>query len=557
MRTLEQALHEHELIVLRVIGEWCELDLTGADKVACVKALAPALANVDMMQELNYLPPEEAEALRELVEAGGKMPVATFSRQHGEVRLMGPGRLEREEPWLVPENPAEGLWYRGFLYRAFDETADGLVEFYYLPEELCRQFPQAAKEAAGRPAPQALLSSADPPAQPQEAPIDAVDDLTTILATAQQESLQADNLARLEPLLLNSDPDRRSFLLTLAWEMGLIRKTDGGARPTRKAVNWLRGSRETQLRALVDAWSNSAWNELCHTPGLICEGSGWQNDPILARTALLDVLPQDGQWYALADLVAQVKKSDPDFQRPDGNYDTWYIRDEASHVYLTGFDSWERVEGQLLRYLVTGPLHWLGMTEVAAAEDGEAKGESGRYRLAERAQAWLAGRPPAKDEVTVPLVVQADGSVLVPFNAERYQRFQVARISEAEPVEPGRPFSYRLTPASLTVAQEQGIGVERVLQFLTEAGGRPLPASTKRALARWAEQGTEARLEQVVILRVRDEAMLETLRSNPKTRPFIGEALGPLAAVVGGQDWTELCRAAAELGLLLHSGVNE
>ena len=32
MRTLEQALLDHELIVLRVIGEWLRLDLTGTDK---------------------------------------------------------------------------------------------------------------------------------------------------------------------------------------------------------------------------------------------------------------------------------------------------------------------------------------------------------------------------------------------------------------------------------------------------------------------------------------------------------------------------------------------
>lgn len=164
MRTLEQALFDHELITLRVIGEWWELDLTGADKVACVKALAATLAQLDMLAESSYLPPEEASALLALAAAGGQIPLGTFSRQHGEVRLMGPGRLEREEPWFDPVSAAEALWYRGFLYRAFDETSDGLVEFYYLPTELNAQFAAAIPAGTPRPGHQPWKPSPHPTA---------------------------------------------------------------------------------------------------------------------------------------------------------------------------------------------------------------------------------------------------------------------------------------------------------------------------------------------------------------------------------------------------------
>ena len=82
MYTLEQALMEHELIVLRVIGEWWELDLTGQDQTACAAALAERLSELDLPLELQYLPPEEGEALRALIAAEGRLPVATFSRRH-------------------------------------------------------------------------------------------------------------------------------------------------------------------------------------------------------------------------------------------------------------------------------------------------------------------------------------------------------------------------------------------------------------------------------------------------------------------------------------------
>jgi hypothetical protein len=549
MRTLEQALLDHELIVLRVIGEWLGLDLTGKDKGAAVGALTQALAQVDLVNELEYLEPEESAALADLVRQGGRAPVAVFAREHGEVRLMGPGRMEREEPWLDPISPAESLWYRGFLFRGFDQTTEGTLEFYYLPQELLfRLAPPPTTRRDEGPEPAGIgLRPVDAPDKTHPPVTDAVDDLATLLALAQRTGLQPDRLPDLDGLLVNPDRERRSLLLTLATEMSLLRRADERLRPTRTAIDWLRQSRETQLRALVDAWSRSVWNELRHTPGLVAEGEGWQNDPLLARTALMDALPVDGQWYRVSDVVAVIRHEDPDFQRPDGNYETWYIRDAETHQYLDGFADWDRVEGRLLRFLIQGPLYWLGVTELSAATDSEGI----CYRLTPRAMGWLGDEAPPADEVRVPLVVQPDGILLVPFNAGRYERFQAARIADPEPFSPGKPYRYRIVPSSLAEAREQGISPERMLQFLEEAGGRPVPAGVRRGILRWAERGVEGRLQSVVVLRVGDPAILETLRANPKTRDYIGEALSELAVVVRRGEWENFRQAVAQLGLLL------
>ncbi len=73
----------------------------------------------------------------------------------------------------------------------------------------------------------------------------------------------------------------------------------------------------------------------------------------------------------------------------------------------------------------------------------------------------------------------------------------------------------------------------------------------RRAVERWAEHGIEGRLQPAVVLRVREAQILDTLQNNAKTRPFIGERLGPLAAVLRGRDWEAFRRATAQLGLLL------
>ncbi len=558
MHSLTQALQEHELIVLRVIGEWWDLDLTGSGKAACVKELTAALAELNFPEEVSYLPPEEAAGVQALVQAGGQMPVAAFARDFGDVRLMGPGRLEREEPWFDPANAAEALWYRGFLYRGFDETAEGVIEFYYLPEEFMAQFPKPEKKgkaASVNTVPAVATPVTTSESTPALLPLsltltpppdvtDVVDDMTTLITLAQQDGLQSGLLDETIPFLLNPDAQRRSLLLNLATEMGLLSLQENRLRPLPTAVTWLKKSREAQLRALAEAWSSSSWNELLRTPGLRCEGDQWHNDPILARTALLDALPRDPEWYRLDDLVATIKVNDPDFQRPDGNYDTWYVRDLASNQYLNGFESWERVEGRLLRYLVQGPLVWLGLAVTAVPENHPT------FALTDRAIEWLNGVPAENHEVASPLIVQPDAIILAPTNANRYHRFQVGRISEMLPAQPGKPYQYRLTPTSLARAQKQGISPERIVQFLEDVAGG-LPASIKRGIVRWGEKGMEGRLETAVILRVREAAILDTLRSNPKTRDYLGESLGDLAVAVPAAHWESLRAAVAQLGLLL------
>lgn len=549
MRDLEAALADHDLITLRVIGDWWELELTGADKTASVKALSERLEQIDFSLELNYLPPEEAAALQALAQAGGKMPVGAFARRFGDVRQMGPGRLEREEPWLTPENPAEALWYRGLLYRGFDnaDQSGNLVEHYYIPNEFVGEIPappqtaDAVSDSSG-----SGLAVAEAPSGYDTATTAAVDDLTALLTFAQLGELDTGRPEALSPYLFDDTLERTSLLLTLAQELGFIRSANGALRPSRAAVDWLKQSREAQITALAEAWSASSWNELCRTPGLRCEGSGWENDPVMARNVLLEHIPRDARWHRVDELIETIKEIEADFQRPEGNYDTWYIRDVERDVFLKGFESWDLVEGRLLRFLLAGPMVWLGLVETA----------EGRFRLTERATNWLSSESPSTEEVRVPIVLQADAVVLVPYNASRYVRFQVARVAMPAPLaaeELSEPFRYQLTPASLERAREDGIQAERVLSFLKESSGRAIPASVKRAIERWAQNGVEGRLQEAVILRVRDATILDTLQNNPKTKPFIGERLGDLSAVLRTDDWRAFQQATAELGLLLDS----
>jgi hypothetical protein len=282
----------------------------------------------------------------------------------------------------------------------------------------------------------------------------------------------------------------------------------------------------------------TAWNELWRLPSLEPEDTGtWRNDPTLARVALLRHLRalRPGQWVKIAAFIGAIKATDPDFQRPGGDYGTWYLRDAASGVYLTGFESWDQVEGALLRALLTGPAWWLGLVELGGEIDGAPPG---------------VFRPTAPDLPATAMqspLVRPDLTITLPAT-HRFDRFQLARIADLMVVDD--PYVYCITPASLSRARRQQINHEKVLGFLDHLGEAPLPGSLRSSLKRWFERGTEVWLERTVLLRVADGKLLQQIVDSPKTGRYIGRIVGQTAVTVAEKDWSKLAQALAELGLL-------
>ncbi|MCJ7585520.1 MAG: hypothetical protein MUO30_12230, partial [Anaerolineales bacterium] len=70
-----------------------------------------------------------------------------------------------------------------------------------------------------------------------------------------------------------------------------------------------------------------------------------------------------------------------------------------------------------------------------------------------------------------------------------------------------------------------------------------------KALKRWELNGTEARFENPVVLRVSRPEVLEELRKSKAGR-FLGEILGPTTVIVKKGAQAKVLAALAELGLL-------
>ncbi len=543
---------------LRAVARFWDIDLPAGRRREVAARLAGEMSAPQVIAEaVEALPDDQRRVLDALLVAGGRMPRRIFTRRWGEIRPMGPGRMEREQPWREPVSAAEGLWYRGFIFPAFEQGPEGAYQVVFVPPELRERLPLPKITP-----PVITLEPAPAPSAARVGGDALLDDGCTLLAYLQNEQLRpasdgswpARGLSNLARRLRDPDPERLAFLVHLARRLAWSRTTDSGwLRPDPEtATDWLRSPPGQQRLALAQGWRDDPqWNDLFHVPTLRPEDTGaWRNDPLLARAAILRHLEvcAPGAWYEIRGLSAAIRQADPDFQRPDGDYNSWYIRDAASDAYLSGFESWDAVEGALIHYLITGPLAWLGLTDL----DGGSP--PAFFRLSPAGAAFLGLTPLPSETEPAQLTLRPDFTVRVP-PARRYERFQLARVADwvssplAREAERGL-FLYRLTPNSLERGRRQGIPVARVLEFLARVTAAPVPRSVAAALTRWEARGAEARLERVVLLRFSDEKLMDEVVSAPAARRLVRERVGPAAALVREQDWPRLAAALGEMGLL-------
>lgn len=525
MPGLVQALLGHDLGHLRVVADAWGIELKAWDARSATDQIVAALPN--LTEHFDELPADVQTTLDEISAEGGRMLWFQFVRRYGEMRVIGPGRRDRDKPHLNPNSTAEKLWYRSLIARSFFDGEEGLQEYAYIPDEFLNALPsrQNPPPVYGR------------PARPDERmffqPADEylIDDATTLLVALRMGK----DLANIPGLELPA-PIVKAFLNAA----GLL---DAQGQPATASVRkFLELKRPTALQQLMTSWMPSiTFDELRLMPGLIAEGA-WENSPALTRAKILKLLKNlpRAQWWSLASFIADVKKSAPDFQRPGGDYDSWYLRDAASGEYLRGFENWDRVDGALLAFMISGPFHWLGLVDLATATE---EGEPTAFKLSRWSMDMLQGREPQGIlEERRNLELDSHGSLSVLRSAPRPLRYQLARFCEWLPMKAGR-YEYQLTAASLNAARSKGLKASQFLKLVVA----PIPPNLKQALTRWEQQGPQGRLTNLLVLRLQSAAALKALRASRAAR-YLAEPIGPLAVAIKPGSAKQVLQILLELG---------
>ncbi len=548
MRTLLNLLRDQDQGFLRIIAELWGFDFPQGTLREIASHLSSQMLEPETLTEIvTALPTSTNEALIDLVRQGGRTPWHAWERKYGQVRVMGPGRRDREQPWRATSSPSEGLWYRGLLGRAFVDSPRGPEEFAYLPTEV---FQQLERHPEADPAPQ--IEPIQPPQTHIEAAATIIDDCTTILAALRRlPTPLAGKIAAILPQLTSQmiQPESLQLCLALVTEIGLIRK--GSLEADLDAVpEFLLADRMQSLQNLYSTWKDStAWNDLSALPGLQSGRGEWPNDPVLPRATIIRWLHRlkVGDWYSITDVVRAIYQEDPAFQRPAGQFDTWYIHDTEG-VPLDGIEHWYAVEGALLRSLIVGPLRWFGALQLGYDENsGMISGftPTKLFGLLEDPDRIL---PPVEEQGTA--IIRGDGSVTIPRLAPRSLRYQLARLLEWEGLE-GSVYHYRLSIRAIKRAKQQGLEANQVRAILMQASGSELPPTVQKAMQQYEDRGHAARIDPHYLLRVSEPGQLDDLLNHKVTQRYLVERLSDTTAIVQKGQWEKLVRAAVEVGFLI------
>jgi len=281
-------------------------------------------------------------------------------------------------------------------------------------------------------------------------------------------------------------------------------------------------------------------------PGLHPEPTGWAYDPVAARHAVLgfihDIVPPN-DWWSIDDLIMTIKEVEPDFQRPGSDYESWYIRNDSGD-YLRGFESWDAVEGALLEFYLLGPMHWLGLVDLAVDA----------ARLTAYGRAFLSSAQwPSRPEQAEKITLFPDATLRASRRVSRIDRFQLARFSNwvTAATLDGGPYIYKLDAGGIQRGAEQGITTEHIASFLKRmTGDKALPPAITRLLEAWQEGSTSSvTLERLLVLRTTAPETLDFILDTPALRRYLGARLGPMACVVRADGWEALRDALGERGI--------
>ncbi len=542
MPDLLQCLSNHDLGFLRLVAELWGVNASGATTAAFARDLAAVIDREGEAQEVILSLPQSAQdALLELKAHGGKMAWSAFTRKYGFLRSMGPAKRTREKPHLFPISTTERLYYRSLIGREFFRQDDALLEMVYLPADFLDVLPQVP---AGGQRPDAYVYPPVDLADLGETSFwsdRVLDDSSTLLA-----ALRANRPLIPEGFAWGSQVYWQG-LQTLLQDLSLTDRA--GSSPSPAARPFLEMTRGQALNWLVNAWlSTHIFNELRLVPDFSCMGS-WLNDPLPARRFLVNkiaALPK-GRWVSERDLVESVYQSNPDFLRRGGEYDAWMIVSKApGNPLLRGLESWQDVEARYVHYLVSGPLHWLGLVELA-----DSISDLGTIYL--RKSEWFdllcnAHEAFALPDENVPVVVSPAGQLQMSNLTPRIARYQLSRFGEWLEISPKR-YRYQLTPDSLKRAAGQGLTTRHLVSLLRKYG-QPAPVPTLlKAIQRWENEGREVWTEEVVIVRLASAEILQALRESPAGK-YLGETLNPSAVIVHPEGIERIQLALARMGYL-------
>ena len=504
MPTTLKMLKDHSPLMLEIIGEMRSASIEAAGP-ELVGLLAEELSSPDSVQnvleELRDEFPEAQTALRMLAKVQGRQPEAQFTRIYGVLDVMGDEQLKATERWHNPQSLTELLFYYGLIGRGFEGSGPDAHRIIYIPSDTLDQIPLSAEDETER---DLHIPYAQAPSRAEV--VDSSDEFLNDVGSAigclagapmllEGQDLAKQDGERLKERLL-APPDtpllnvRYELLLHVMNRLKLFkaeRQKDGHlflALNRNRANDFLSLNRHAQRQQVWDSWRDSpAWNDLERLPTLeLHNRERWQHNSRATRNAFLRYCRnlQPTRWYSLADIMALLQEHAPDFQRPDGNYDDWYVKNQVAGRFAKGFKDWDLVEGELARFYLLSPMVWLGALRVAEQRNKTL------VSLTRDGAIWQgADLAPEREEVQPRFTIKENFIIEVPLELPLRQRMNIEQVAHWQ--RSTTFYEYRINQRSLNQAFDRDLTGDRILAVLRN-GSHGVPPKVAISIRRFAEQ---------------------------------------------------------------------
>lgn len=350
---------------------------------------------------------------------------------------------------------------------------------------------------------------------------------------------------------LGADEEFADWLVSMGMALQLLKRVQGSERmltwSEERWEEWAELTPEQQLRVLFNVWRR-AMGSLAELrlvqqryPELRLERTirypDFQPEDLArefmeARNFILRLLqevPTDTwvDWNAFATWAWQV---DPEFLHSYWSWEVWgFSVRQGKRLDPQRRGHWERAYRPVLAAFLEGPLRWLGAVEVRF------KGRNlATFRLTETG-AWLL-RKEGQPAVILPV---EPGEAPVTWVDERTLRLRhtpelgdLLRIVTRIATPTGRPYTYRLTNASIERAFTQGITPAEIAEAFRERGA-PLPEATRKQLEDlWSHFGRVHLYENLTVLELADDLALREVLASTKLKDHIIHQFSPRLAVI-------------------------
>ncbi|QBD81363.1 hypothetical protein EPA93_37475 [Ktedonosporobacter rubrisoli] len=351
------------------------------------------------------------------------------------------------------------------------------------------------------------------------------------------------------------------FAVRLLHQADILHKDDGGTPYLRALPNvaqlLLGPARAEIAHDLFELWlTQSSYEDLFalqeESVRLRCRATA-HNHPLIrpgeldaenseARQALLALLAQapSKQWMSFSSFARFVYRLNPLFLQKRQKLFTsphWWVESEDGRVLRPNvLGDWQRAEMRYLTRLLTGPLHWWGICDIACTPDGRLLAFSLTPTADKLLHEGKASEPLATQDahnLAEMLDIVDEDKILITSSVQSWSLIELMEtFTEAAGVYEGR-LRYRLTPKALSAAMSRGQHPEHLLEALRHVASHrshqddPL-ARLEAQLGRWTANYGRVRIYTgVTLLETADPTVMRELAATTALNNNIVQSIQP------------------------------